>query len=161
MHTEHRQGFTLIELLVVIAIIAILAAILFPVFARARESARRTACVSNLKQVGVGLTLYLNENGRMPEVTNMPSLHLNDLPVISDVLETGSREVFRCPADDQGVFESERSSYEWNVHMNGQSRSPIPGLVAPAMWDYEPFHGEEGLQNSRNVLYLDMHIEGL
>src|SRR5688500_10666298 len=53
-----RAGFTLIELLVVIAIIAILAAILFPVFAQAREAARKTACLSNLKQIGTGLMMY-------------------------------------------------------------------------------------------------------
>jgi prepilin-type N-terminal cleavage/methylation domain-containing protein/prepilin-type processing-associated H-X9-DG protein len=56
-----RVGFTLIELLVVIAIIAILAAILFPVFARAREKARQTACLSNLKQLGMGMYMYTQD----------------------------------------------------------------------------------------------------
>jgi prepilin-type N-terminal cleavage/methylation domain-containing protein/prepilin-type processing-associated H-X9-DG protein len=58
---NRRRGFTLIELLVVIAIIAILAAILFPVFAQAREAARRTACVSNCKQIGTALNMYAED----------------------------------------------------------------------------------------------------
>ncbi len=57
----HRRGFTLIELLVVIAIIAILAAILFPVFARARENARKSTCQSNLKQMGLGFSMYAQD----------------------------------------------------------------------------------------------------
>ena len=56
-----RHGFTLIELLVVIAIIAILAAILFPVFARAREKARQTACVSNMRQIGMAFFQYMQD----------------------------------------------------------------------------------------------------
>jgi len=59
--TTRKRGFTLIELLVVIAIIAILAAILFPVFAQARESARKTSCLSNHKQAGLGQLMYLQD----------------------------------------------------------------------------------------------------
>lgn len=61
-HTMKRSGFTLIELLVVIAIIAILAAILFPVFARAREKARQTQCISNEKQIATGILQYEQDN---------------------------------------------------------------------------------------------------
>ena len=67
IHIKRRLAFTLVELLVVIAIIGILAAILFPVFARARENARRSSCSSNLKQIGLGLMQYLQDyDGSFP-----------------------------------------------------------------------------------------------
>src|SRR5437899_313405 len=62
---DRRQGFTLIELLVVIAIIAILAAILFPVFAQAREQARKTSCLSNMRQMGLALDMYAQSYDEM------------------------------------------------------------------------------------------------
>src|SRR5690349_23632523 len=74
-----RQAFTLIELLVVIAIIALLAAILFPVFGRARENARRTACASNLKQIGLGVMQYVQDYDEMLP-TNGPGTGANFNP---------------------------------------------------------------------------------
>lgn len=70
---RHRLGFTLIELLVVIAIIAILAAILFPVFAQAREAARKTQCISNCKQIGTGINMYAQDYDE-----TLPSLVFNN-----------------------------------------------------------------------------------
>jgi prepilin-type N-terminal cleavage/methylation domain-containing protein/prepilin-type processing-associated H-X9-DG protein len=61
-HTNARMGFTLIELLVVIAIIAVLAAILFPVFAKAREKARQTACMNNVRQIALSINIYAQDN---------------------------------------------------------------------------------------------------
>lgn len=71
MSRKSRTGFTLIELLVVIAIIAILAAILFPVFAKARDKARQAACLSNLKQMGLGVMMYKDDyDNTYPPVVN-------------------------------------------------------------------------------------------
>ena len=95
--TNSRRGFTLIELLVVIAIIAILAAILFPVFARARENARRASCQSNMKQLGLGLMQYAQDNdSRLLKMQNNwavgGQVFLPLFPYIK------SDQIFRCPS---------------------------------------------------------------
>jgi prepilin-type N-terminal cleavage/methylation domain-containing protein/prepilin-type processing-associated H-X9-DG protein len=84
-------GFTLIELLVVIAIIAILAAMLFPVFARARESARKIQCLSNVKNIAIAVQMYLTDYDRFP-----PSEHRSD--IVSFYQDMGG-----CPANIQGA----------------------------------------------------------
>ena len=94
-----RRGFTLIELLVVIAIIAILAAILFPVFARAREKARQTACLSNVKQLGLGIEMYLQDyDEEYPPYGGWVGSNLWCWP--SSLLPyVKNTQVFRCPSD--------------------------------------------------------------
>lgn len=96
-----RKGFTLIELLVVIAIIAILAAILFPVFARARENARKTSCASNLKQLGMAFAQYLQDyDTTYPPGWGAPSwssYYAQITPYVKNY------EVFVCPSQSSST----------------------------------------------------------
>ncbi|RYX86396.1 DUF1559 domain-containing protein [bacterium] len=116
-----KKAFTLIELLVVIAIIAILAAILFPVFARARENARRSSCISNLKNIGLGLMQYtqdydemmpFNQTGAAPVGANSGAWMHTMQPYIK------SYQVFRCPSDTSATVPAatnDNSSYGVNA----------------------------------------------
>ena len=101
--SKPRRAFTLIELLVVIAIISILAAILFPVFGRARENARRSSCQSNLKQIGIGTLQYVQDyDERFPLGVWVDTS--SGTPEAITVVETiqpylKSRQVMICPSD--------------------------------------------------------------
>jgi prepilin-type N-terminal cleavage/methylation domain-containing protein/prepilin-type processing-associated H-X9-DG protein len=94
-----RSGFTLIELLVVIAIIAILAAILFPVFAQARERARAAACLSNCKQIGLGMRMYLDDyDGAWPASWYSQPQYGWDVALYP---YTKNTRIFACPSNPQ------------------------------------------------------------
>jgi prepilin-type N-terminal cleavage/methylation domain-containing protein/prepilin-type processing-associated H-X9-DG protein len=136
---RRREAFTLIELLVVIAIIAILAAMLFPVFARARESARKIQCLSNVKNIAMAVQMYLTDYDRFPPEehrqeaidffvkvmgcsTGCPSAQRKSWaanpylrwPVVLDEY-TKNRDVYQCPSAklSQGAFEIMPTLQDW------------------------------------------------
>ncbi len=147
------RGFTLIELLVVIAIIAILAAILFPVFARAREAARKSSCQSNLKQIGTAFAMYVQDydqayphfgGGDFPITTN-PRRHWPSavFPYIKN------RQVYKCPSD---IWRNAAVSYNGNNYMSFRVESSIefPAEVVLAMDGYS---GRGGQRDPNNATY--------
>jgi len=104
--SKRHNAFTLIELLVVIAIIAILAAILFPVFARARENARRSSCQSNLKQIGLGVFQYIQDyDEKFPMAVTGSTSTTSQPPVgwadsVQPYLK--STQIYQCPSESTG-----------------------------------------------------------
>ena len=133
---RRRTGFTLIELLVVIAIIAILAAILFPAFARAKENAKRTACMNNMKQVGHAILMYAQDNDEtLPyqqgdvcdwgEPANKATIWIKGVQPY-----TKTTSVWSCPNsfDHAGSPATERSysNYWYNGHASAKELGAIP-----------------------------------
>ncbi|MGD1084002.1 MAG: prepilin-type N-terminal cleavage/methylation domain-containing protein [Verrucomicrobiota bacterium] len=123
MNTKSRRAFSLIELMVVIAIIAILAALLLPALSRAKIRGTQAYCINNIKQLGLGMQMYLNDNNnvfagcasgimygpqkpdwiywRWPETTfsDGTTATLEDSPLVADLGTKGNTNMFRCPAD--------------------------------------------------------------
>ena len=174
--TNLARGFTLIELLVVIAIIAVLAALVLPALGRAQRSARSTACVSNLHQIGLALDLYVQEhNDRLPSCAQLPSVNTN-LPSVTAMLAPylRTKAVFQCPAD-RTLFPTEQTSYEWNMFLNGASYdhpedwSPATQAIVelvfgdrlntPLCGDAEAFHPAGGIWTGKNALFFGGRVE--
>ncbi len=135
-----RKGFTLIELLVVIAIIAILAAILFPVFARAREKARMASCSSNLKQIALGFLMYVQDyDERTPPGGNWSGAlywQLRIYPYLKNV------QIFTCPSESRGKFayHGQTLYYGYANHTHRNERIALMQYPAETVMTHDGVH---------------------
>ena len=173
-YKKHR-GFTLIELLVVIAIIAILAAILFPVFARAREKARQASCQSNEKELGIAFHMYAQDyDERM--ATSTPGAtrwHMQIYPYIKN------EQLFACPSESDMVFNATTNpygggyAYNW-AGLTGKSLAQIEYVAeticvgdqkSPGDYRLKYPGGATGIELSdrhndgANILFVDGHVK--
>ena len=168
------RAFTLIELLMVIGLIAILAAILLPVISKAKEQGRSMACLSNLRQLGIVLQLYVQDHeNKLPTIydallsTNAPATNLATVDIVlTNYL--GAPRILRCLSDDKQLFEKTASSYAWNSLLNGQDADHLQVFSIqfdphhiPLMFDKEAFHRARGEGKGVNYLYADGHIKNL
>lgn len=156
--TRGKKGFTLIELLIVIAIISILAAILFPVFSKARENARRTSCLSNLKQIGLGFMQYMQDYdeqlpyGKLKDgdgnTVGETQWHASVQPYLK------SAQILRCPSDSAERVTSYGENGFIAKEPKGLSKSP---------WDTSEFMPQSlvGIQATSEVILLSEMADGM
>jgi len=168
------RGFTLIELLVVIAIIAILAAILFPVFARAREKARQASCLSNVKQLGLANLMYLQDYDETYPIGMTSVGFANGVSVLERCEPyIKNQQLSRCPSNAAGAVDFSaisglgRYSYGWNMQVFGQNLIGVPRpVILPQSESSIPYPAEttafyDALTQPNFAVYTDhRHNDG-
>ena len=163
--TWSRRAFTLVELLVVLAVIAALSALSVPVYSRVVQSSRAAACMSNLRQLGAAVQLYVNDHNMvMPTLAAARADKTQSVAVIDNTLNVYATnpKVFVCPADSLGDAAGSGTSYYWNSLLNGQSVTNLHLLnlsttnsLIPVLCDKDPFHPY--VKSKVNMLYADGH----
>ena len=159
---RRQAGFTLTELLVTLLILTVLAGIAFPIGSAVMARSRSAACISNLRQIGVGLEAYLQDHAQtMPDIAAGRKSKGEDTPVLETELAAylSNPEGFHCPADHE-VFEKSGNSYIWNSTQSGRHRNKLEFFGKsgadkriPLITDKEDWHpGESGT----NFLYADL-----
>ncbi|MES2459710.1 MAG: DUF1559 domain-containing protein [Armatimonadota bacterium] len=152
MRTKTR-GFTLIELLVVIAIIAILAAILFPVFAQARAKARQTACLSNMKQIGTALLMYSGDYDEtiVPSQNGAVGVNLVSWPTMT-LPYIKNQDVFVCPSGDENAAPAPSDQVAASTRLYKGITVNIPGSASGGDGSDKPFCLVPRLSYTRNLI---------
>lgn len=171
IRANSAPGFSLVELLVGIVIVSILATLITAATRNVMARSRSTACLANLRQIGVGLQSYLvDHNGELPAMKAMRASRNDDVPVMDTVLAsyTGGTDIFRCPAERR-IWEASGSSYWWyetvTLKPTGEHNYRSVTLESfflgtdqpsriPLVIDKEAFHPEP---RKINALYADGH----